>query len=416
LDKILFLSGTTRGGALEGIGRAFAPILKEMDIELVEISLVKIDPLLPLLQGPDVSKIRFVMSCAGMGMDVSVQHNGQMVNVWKDLGIPFITLFGDSPAYFFDRHRVPGKQFISIYGFTEHGELRKRLPGIAGPIGTVPPVPLDRIALKDVDLKTKKSGTLLFLKNGRDPAEIRRMWSFGIAPQVRRALCELADELELHLDSVSGNRIDDAVTQYFAQQHFDVEQLTNLRLFFIAQLDDYIRAVKCTRMAEWLMDFPIHIRGNNWGHLDFTGKKATCIDDCNYVDSIQLIRGSLGTLDMSPNTASLPHDRVVRAYGSHTLCLTNAGQSFTKLLPCQDDLTFSFSKESLQSRVASLLANKCAAIDQGIAVAEAFTKFNPPTRTFETLLDYAAFVRLDQTRASLPGFQDFFVWPPQRPA
>ncbi len=416
MDKILFLSGTTRGGALEGIGRAFAPILREMEIELIEISLLKLDPLLPLLQGPDVSKIRFVMSCAGMGMDLSVQHNGQPVNIWKDLGIPFITLFGDSPAYFFDRHRVPGRQFIAIYGFTEHGELRKRLPGINGPIGTVPPVPLDRIALADVDLQTKRDGTLLFLKNGRDPAEIRRMWSFGIAPQVRHALCELADELELNLDSVSGNRIDDAVTHYFALHEFDVEQMINLRLFFIAQLDDYIRAVKCTRMAEWLMDFPVHIRGNNWGHLDFTGKKATYIDDCNYVDSIQLIRESLGTLDMSPNTASLPHDRVVRAYGSHTLCLTNAGQSFTKLLPHQDDLAFSFTKESLQSKVAGLLGNKYAAIDRGIEIAEAFRKAYPPTQTFETLLDYAAFARLDQTRAPLPGYQDFFVWPPQRSA
>jgi hypothetical protein len=30
------------------------------------------------------------------------------------------------------------------------------------------------------------------------------------------------------------------------------------------------------------------------------------------------------------------------------------------------------------------------------------------------MLDYAAFVRLDQTKTRLPGFQDFFLWPPQK--
>jgi hypothetical protein len=167
-------------------------------------------------------------------------------------------------------------------------------------------------------------------------------------------------------------------------------------------------------MAEWLMDLPVQIRGNNWGHLDFTGKKAICIDDCNYVDSIQLIRDSLGAIDVSPNTRSMPHDRVMRAYGSHTLCLTNAGQGFTAELPHPHELTFSFNKESLQSAVAALLDDPSAAIDKGVEVAEAFSKLHPPERSFEKMLDCAAFARLDQTKSRPPGFQDFFLWPPRK--
>jgi hypothetical protein len=203
------------------------------------------------------------------------------------------------------------------------------------------------------------------------------------------------------------------VTLYFTQHGIDIEQLLNLRLFFVAQLDDYVRAVKCTRMAEWLMDFPVEIRGNNWEHLDFKGKNAIYIDDCNYVDSIRLIRNSLGMIDVSPNTASMPHDRVARACGSHTLCLTNSGQSFTRELPYQNELTFSFDKESLQSRVDGLLADKSAAVDKGIAVTEAFKKLNSPGQAFEQMLNYAAFARLDRTKGRLPGLQDFFLWPPE---
>jgi hypothetical protein len=130
------------------------------------------------------------------------------------------------------------------------------------------------------------------------------------------------------------------------------------------------------------------------------------------VDSIRLIRGSLGMIDVSPNTLSLPHDRVTRAYGSHTLCLTNAGQAFTRQLPCEDETTFSFNKESFQSRVAALLADKAAAVDKGIAVTEAFKKLNPAGQALDRMLDYAAWARLDRTKTHLPGFQDFFVWPP----
>jgi hypothetical protein len=413
VDKVLYLSGTTRGGTLEGIGRAFAPALKEMELELVEISLLDLEPLLPLLKGPDASKIRFVLTWVGMGMDISVQQNGQTINVWQELGIPLITLHGDSPCYFFDRHRVPSNLFLSLYGFSEHCNFRRRLPNKNGPIGTAPLTLIDAIALDDLDVPAKRNGTLLFLKNGKDPSAIRQMWAAGVEPKVRQALFELADDLEHHLNGATHNRIDDVVVQYFEERDVDIEQLVNLRLFFVAQLDDYVRAVKCTRIAEWMMDFPVEIRGNNWGHLDFSGKRATYIDDCNYVNSIGLIRRSLGMIDVSPNTESMPHDRVGRAYGSHTLCLTNSGQAFSKGLPNEDELTFCFDKESFQTRVAGLLADKPAAVDKGIAVTEAFKKLNPPLRGVERMLSYAAFARLDQAKGRPPGFQDFFVWPPK---
>lgn len=413
MDKVLFLSGTTRGGALEGVGRAFGPVLREMDLELVEVSLLNLSSLLPLLKGPDVSKIRFVLTWVGMGMDIFVEENGQKINVWQELGIPLITLHGDSPCYFFDRHRVLDNRFISLYGFSEHCDLRRRLPERNGPIGVVLSTLQDAIALEDVDVPAKRNGTLLFLKNGRDPAALRRMWAPVVEPQVRQALFELADEFEHHLDSATHDRIDATVTQYFIERGVDIEQLVNLRMFFVAQLDDYVRAVKCTRVAEWLMDFPVEIRGNNWGHLDFSGRKATYIDDCNYVDSIRLIRSSLGMVDVSPNTLSLPHDRVTRAYGSHTLCLTNAGQAFTRQLPCEDDMTFAFDKESFQSKVAALLADKPATVEKGIAVTAAFKKLNPTGQALERMLDYAAWARLDRMKTRPAGFQDFFVWPPK---
>ena len=403
----------TRGGTLEGIGRAFAPVLKDLGIELVEVSLLDGDDLLQKLKTINFQTVRFVLSCVGMGLNLSINKDGRDVNLWQELGVPCITLHGDSPAYFFDRHVVQSNTFISLYAFAEHCELRRRFLHINGPIAVLPPIVLDEIPADAVDAEKKRNGTLLFLKNGKDPAQVRQLWLSMMEPRPLRALLEIADDLESHLDSGAGNQIDDVVTGYFERNHLDVESLTKLRLFFIAQLDDYLRAVKCTRMAEALMDFPVEIRGNNWGHVDFSKGKATYIDDCDYVESINLIRDSLGLIDMSPNTGSMPHDRVMRAFGAKTLCLTNEGQKFFQPLPHRDALNFRYEKECLQQKVSDLLSNKCAAVDMGIAVAEEFKRLNPPERSFETMLDYAALSKLNQL-PQLPGAsQDFFVWPPR---
>jgi hypothetical protein len=385
-----------------------------LGIDLVEISLLDgMDHLLHRLKTLDLRRVRFVFSYVGMGFNISIHRDGRDFNLWQELGIPFITLHGDSPAYFFDRHVVHSNNFISLYIFSEHCVLRRRLPEINGPIATLPPIVLDEISIEEIDFRAKRDGTLLFLKNGKDPVSLRRLWASCMEPRMLQMILEIADELESHLDSTDGNQIDDVVTRYFDELGVDTQGLIKLRLFFIAQLDDYLRAVKCTRMALALMDFPVQIRGNNWSHLDFSGKKATYIDDCNYVDSVGLIRDSLGLIDMSPNTGSLPHDRVMRAYGSKTLCLTNENQDFLGDLPHCERLVFGFEKGSLQSRIADLLAHKSDAVDLGVAVAEAFRKLHPPERSLGKLLDYAALARLDQMPQRPVGVQDFFVWPPQ---
>ncbi len=270
---------------------------------------------------------------------------------------------------------------------------------------------LNDIAVDEVDFAAKKDGKILFLKNGKDPAQLRTFWASCLEPRLLRAILDLADQLERDLDDPALLQIDDLITLYFQDHGFDIENMFKLRLFFIAQLDDYLRAVKCTRMAEALMDFPVEIRGNNWEHLDFRGKKVTYIDECDYAKSVSLIRNSLGTIDVSPNTVSKPHDRVVRAYGAHTFCLTNE-QRFLHDLPHCERLSFRFEKESLQQKVAWLLDHKSEALEMGVEVAAAYREKHPKMDFFVKMLEYASFARLDNLRARPAGSQEFFMWPP----
>lgn len=412
MEKVLFLSGSTRGDTLEEIGRSFGRDFGALGLGCLELSLRDPARIVEGLRQVNFQEIRLIYSWCSMGMDLNLlQADGSITDVWREVGVPFITFHGDSPAYYFDRHVVKDSKFVTFYGFAEHCELRARLPHLRGPIDTPWSPVLNEIPLEQVPFAAKKDGKILFLKNGKDPAQLRAFWASCLEPRLLRSMLELADHLESHLDDPASNQIDDLVTLYFREQGFDIENMLKLRLFFIAQLDDYLRAVKCTRVAEALMDFPVEIRGNNWGHLDFSGRKVTYIDECNYSKSIGLIRNSLGLIDMSPNTVSRPHDRVLRAYGAHTFCLTNE-QTFLQELPHQESLSFRFEKEHLQHRVAWLLDHKREALEMGVETARAYTQKHPKMDFYVKLLEYASFARLDNLRERPAGSQDFFVWPP----
>ncbi len=354
-----------------------------------------------------------MFSFASMGADLSLNRgDGTNVNLWQALEVPFVSVHGDSPAYFFDRHVALSNNFVSLYSFREHYDLRKRLPHVNGLLGHLWPSVVDLVPEEDLDWKAKKDGKLIFLKNGRDPARIRQFWASCLDKRLLDAIVAIAAELEKDLDNPAGNQVDDLVTDYFSACGFDTQNLTKMRLFFIAQLDDYLRALKATRIAQALSDFPVEIRGNHWEHVDFAGKEATYIDECDYVKSAGLIRSSLGVIDMSPNTVSYPHDRVMRAYGSHTLCLTNE-QEFLSELPGKDRISFRFEKSSIRDRVADILDHRTDAIELGIEVARAYRKQHPPEQSIRTLLDCASLVKLNNMSRRLPGSQEFFCWPPE---
>jgi hypothetical protein len=414
VDKVLFLSGSTRGATLENVGRSLGRDFGALGLGFHEISLTDQEHFLENLRKVKFEEVKLVYSWVSMGLGIKLRsQDGSEVDLWDDIRLPFITFHGDSPAYFFDRHVIPDSKFVSIYGFDEHRDLRKRLPHVNGPLDVVWPPTLDEIPIGKLDFEKKKNGKILFLKNGKDPARLRQLWASCLGPRPLQAIHDLASELESNLDNPATNQIDDLIARYFNENGFDIERLLKLRLFFIAQLDDYLRALKCTRMAEALMDLPVEIRGNNWEHLDFTGKKATYIDECDYTKSIGLVRESLGLIDVSPNTVTRPHDRLMRAYGAHTFCLTNE-QTFLQELPHFDRLTFRFEKENLQQQVAYLLNHQADALEMGVEIAAAYKVKHPRIATVTKLLEYSSFVRLDNLPQRPAGSQDFFVWPPAR--
>jgi hypothetical protein len=269
--------------------------------------------------------------------------------------------------------------------------------------------PLDR---DELDFKQKAAGQLLFLKNGKNPEDLRQNWAAWMPAGPLEALQELASHLASDLTNDAFNQIDDVVTDFFHDRGIDISRMVKMRLFFIAQLDDFLRRAKATMMARALMDLPVQIRGIDWDHLDFTGKRATYIKNYDYQVSRGLIRESLGMIDMSPNTALGLHDRVCRSYGAYTLCLTNEQEFFRRDFPQYKDFSFPLEPEALKAKIADVIAHPARSVELGIEVAEAFRKVHTADAAIAHWIAVAGLIRLNQWPTTPPAMSAHFLWPP----
>ena len=414
MANVLFLSGNSMGDALGGSGRELRATFEDLGHQFIEIRLAEPDAFDVLNRAVAAGSIEFAFSHVGVGMELSAKtSDNREVNLWAATGIPFITFYGDSPAYFFDRHVLPGPGFAALYAFPEHLHFRKALPLRRGILGLTPLHLLDPTPKHEIDFRAKQSGNLLFLKNGNDPERLIQSWRDGLPLSTFGMLTDLAGELAGQIASRVDWDLDADVLGYFQAKGFDVEASTNLRLFFVAQLDDYLRRVKSTFIGETLREFPVQVYGQHWEHVDFSSGRATQVQGADYAASKELIRHSLGIVDMSPNTAMNPHDRPLRAFGLYTLCLTNQQQFFTKHFEQHAEFTYRFDRDSLRSTVADALAQPKRAVELGVEVADTFRSRFDQGAFGRTILDIATALRL-ATSPRPRDFPGYFAWPPTK--
>jgi|KBSSwiStaDraftv2_1062776.scaffolds.fasta_scaffold00752_8 hypothetical protein len=414
MGTILFISGQSMNGALAAAGRAHRPMFEALGYELVEVDFSQAGADASLTNALQSQSIALVFGVMGMGADFrGTTPDGKESNLWQGLRIPYISLNGDSPAYYFDRHVMPSAWHACLYYYPDHYQLRRRYPKVPATLGVIPPIPFDLTSKSDIDFRRKEQGKLLFLKNGNDPEKLVRSWRDAMPEATFVMLADLASELAGNIASDLECDIDGHVTARFEEKGWDIGEFTNLRLFFVAQLDDYLRRIKSTMIGEVLADFPVEIHGFNWEHVDFSGKRATFVPGGDYLRSKDEMKGSLGIVDMSPNTHLAPHDRPMRAFGLYTLCLTNVQSYFTESFPDAATFTFRLDRDNLREKVADVLAHPKRYVELGIDVADKFRERHRPEDFGQYLLDTASHIRLG-CGPRHPGLPNFFVWPPAK--
>lgn len=414
MSAVVFLNGNTMADALGGIGRSYRSGFEKLGYEFIDINLTDKDRATKQLDALLRTDVALAFSFMGIGSDVLVGRPGGTTSViWETLGVPYFSLYGDSPSYFFDRHVLPNPGYVALYGFPEHFELRKRFPHINGLIDTYSPTAIDVLGKDEVDFRKKAEGTIVLLKNSNDPKKLKTLWA-SLPPKIGSVILEVASELEARIDDKATTQIDDLVTAYFKDRDIDIAALTKLRLFVVAQLDDYLRRLKSTMVVESLLDLPVVLNGYNWDHVDFSGRRLKYIQGGQFETSRAMIRENLAMLDISPNTGLAPHDRVLRAFGSRTLCLTNEQEFFASALPHSADFFYQFNGESLRSKVSDVLAHRQRYLEIGATVAEAFMQKFPAEAFAGQLLNLAPLARFNQLPAAPEGTPNYFAWPPAK--
>ena len=412
MSAVLFMSGTTMGDALGGIGRSHRGAIESLGHEFIEINLEVEGAANRMNLAIREQPIAFAFAYAGAAANLSATlEGGGIKNFWEALQIPYISLKGDSPAYFFDRHVRTSPWQAILYFFPEHLEFRKRLPGGDGLYGLVPPIPFDLTNSNEIDFAAKSSGKLLFLKNGNDPERLVGVWQETMPESMFVTLADLAGHLASRIGTETELDLDSQIATYFVHRGWDLSGNLNLRLFLYAQLDDYLRRVKSTMLAEVLKNFPVEIHGFNWDHVDFSRAKAKFVAGGDYTKSKEEIRNSLGLIDMSPNTSRGLHERPMRAFGLRTLCLTNEQQFMRENIGNWAQFSFRFDAENISNKIADVLAHPKRYVDVGVVAAEEFSSTRRPSDFVQFMADTADMIRISNSPRR-PEWQPFFVWPP----
>jgi hypothetical protein len=392
--------------ALGAAGRAHRTLFESLGYDFIEVDFAQPGAQELLNRAIQERSIEFAYSVAGVGADMrGTTSAGKELNLWEGIGVPFISLKGDSPAYYFARHVMPSPWHACLYFFPEHLELRRRFPMTPALYGLVPPRPFDMTDKREIDFRKKEKGKLLFLKI--------QIWRDAMPATTFITLTDLAGELFNGINTEVGYDIDAFVTTYFLDKGWDIGEFVNLRLFFVAQLDDYLRRIKSTMVADVLADFPVEIHGFNWDHFDFSHRRATFVPGGDYTESKQRIIDSLGIVDMSPNTQRAPHDRAMRAFGLWTLCVTNEQRFFKEQFTNSEMFSYRFEKDHLAGKIADVLAHPKRFVELGRDVAEQFRRHRQPGDFAQFMLDTASHIRLGSGPRPA-GLQDFFVWPPTK--
>jgi hypothetical protein len=408
---ILVFLGGSEGDALRELSMDLVRPLKDHCRNVVFVDARKENPLQALASSSQ-HEIWFALSFFGGGQNIEITKNGEITNLWAEAGVPFIRVFGDTPAYYPDAHVQVYPNSINLYGHPDHCEFYRRWFNSGGLSLPMSPILFDVLPERPADLSKKALGkSIVFPKNGNCPEKLMRYWRSSLPPTIRKALESLAAEFRSSAMIDKPIDIAENLVQYFSGIGIDLSEQRRLIFFMTAQLDDYLRRIKSTMITKALLDFPITVRGGGWGHVDFTGKRARLDQDSDYSRTRQIIDDSLAIIDMSPNTQHF-HDRAQRAAGRYTAFLTNQQKLAVEQFENYKSFTFEFNPDSICERIDYALSNPEETVEMGVLQAEKMREIYSDARYAESLTNLLDTCALASKRPE--GTQEFVSYPPER--
>jgi len=411
---VLVISGQGANAAIRGLMEDYAAALQSAGFSIVHITTEPAE----VQYGLDLIKqgaVWCALTWLGILQNLSVneERSGTAVNAFDAFGVPLVKLQGDLPAYLEPRHWDIPLNTINLYQAEEFVHYRRRwLPRATALTSLVPPIPMTPMNRDRVDLTTRRRGKLHFLKNGNSPAGLRDLWRSRLPTSTASLLVAMAEEIERVGTKARPFHIGDFVADFLLASHAICDPPSQLIAFISTQMDDYLRRVKSTMIAESILDLPVVVQGSYWSHVDFVGRRAQLVEGQDVDASQAIVEHQLGVIDMSANVDTWPHDRVQRAAGSFALVLTNRQGWLSQHFPGFDGLTFDFEPESIRERVHDAILHPERYIEQALEFGTRFRDVYPREAFSERLTELVDLARLLWNEPK-PSLQPFFSWPPR---
>lgn len=409
---VITFTGSGGNDAIHGIMTELGDTLRSEGLNVVQFSANEAE----LQHAADLlasGKVDFALTWLGFAADFSVYLEGRPapVNAFEAFRVPLLKFQADSPAYFSARHGDLPANSVNVYPAAEFAKFRQRwLPDVRALTAIVPPFPLAPIPRENVAPQRRRNGKLVFLKNGNSPQALRQLWNEKLAAPVATRLGQMAEAIAPPGLACRPLDIGEWVAERLREDGIDPDRARTFVILLTAQLDDYLRRLKSTMIAEALLDFPVVIQGDAWEHLDARGRRAQLVPGQDFASSARIFAEELGIIDMAPNIESAPHDRIARAAGSYSAFLTNRQAWLNEGIPGFDALTFEFTADSIRERVEAALSDPGRFVEFGIAFGERFREHHTEPEFARRLIEIAEIARL-QYGAAAPQLQPYFIWP-----
>jgi len=367
--QIICFAGPSQGNALSELTlEMMRPFAKaSTGIHLIDISTHGwTEQLNALLAKP----VWFAASYFGVGQQITTPTDSGPKNLWEISKIPFLRLYGDTPAYFPDRHMRTSKNSINAYGDISHASFYRRWFKDPALSIVTPPILINKTEVKEIDYSRKRNGKIIFPKNGNSPTQLIDYWRARIPQHISEILENISESITARDRIDSRLSLDEFIISEFQKISIDISSEPAIVCFMTAQLDDYLRRFKSTLIIESIQDLPIVLLGKNWDHVSRNTSRLIHESNDNYSRTKNMMAEALAVLDMAANFHHGPHDRVLRAAGQGTAFLTNTQAYFDEILPNSSECTFKFNKDSIHDTVESALTNPERTIQLGIENSE----------------------------------------------
>lgn len=402
----LILQGTSNYQSLDALNRELARVLETMGVTPLLLDMARpeqADPMFVRIQHEwGFENIVAAFSFSGIGADFGDRLPAG--NLWQRARVPVLSWLLDHPCYHLRRHSPPAAAIMRVYGvrdFLDFNQSYVRAPGRSGycPFGAIS---YGRAA-KRRQPKGNETPLIIFPKSGDKTSELEALWARypSFVQQLIRGAIE-----EYWAQQQRSGPVVNAVLRAADATGLELRHDLPLFTFFVAQVDDYIRARKTRLAMEQALRYPVRIYTQTLLPTDHT-TKATVLSPINAFDMIDLFHEALAVININPNVDDHGHDRLYSSFGCGALPISDTNPWWEGGFPDLRPYTYDFSTRSLGAALEAVLHDPAAAAETAWQVGERMRRERPFEKAVAQLLDMARLHRF--FTFDFPGAQPGYV-------